>query len=610
MLNVVDAVGLEAAFKEVLASAFGARVVAYRQSAGLPPDELDMAVLCQRMVRAKASGVLFTVDPTAPGQGRMLLTAVAGLGTVAVSGESPADTYRPARALDDPDPRAEIAVKTVQDVPAARGGLARVHVAEGHAPLLTDGQVRELATLGARIEALQGGPQDIEWALDQSGRLRILQARPARLSEAAPAHTAGRGALLLGGGVPASPGVAAGRVAVIHTRDDLAALDGSGGPAVLVLHQSLVDAAAAVPQAAAVLVDMGNPLDHLSCLAREWSRPMLTGLGTATTALHGGQWVLVDGQRGNVHGTDAALWQDQVQDPARSGRKSRRNAALRELVLPLNLTDAYGPTFNAAECRTAHDIIRFVHEKAILGMFRAGDAVAEGAWDLVRRLEDAGPLHFMLLDLGGGLAPDSPARQVRLEHVLSGPLLALCRGMATPGLRWNKPPPLPGLTGLMGNAMLDKRGERPVGEPNYALVSRDYLNLNARVDYHFAMVDAVCGHNPRENSVRFRFKGGGTTRVQRERRAAFVEQVLSGEDFYANRQGDLVTGLFSEGPQDVVREKLVMLGRFLGFSRLLDAAMTDDNMPRLLAEAFRAGDFGLEELGKRLEIAGGEGGTF
>lgn len=604
VLNVTGVAALEQAFREVVASAFGARVIAYRRHAGLPQDVLDMAVLCQRLVAARASGVLYTADPTSPAtDGRMLLTAVAGMGTVAVSGESPADIYRPSRSAQG-DVLAEIAVKTVRDVPQQGGGLRRESLAQeaGGTALLSEAQVRELAMLGRRIELLQDGPQDIEWALDAADRLWILQARPAQLAEGSGADAQPwQGRVLLQGGVPASPGRAVGRAVLAQTREDLAALDATGTePLVLVLHQSLVDAAMVVPRVAAVVVDMGNPLDHLACLAREWGRPMVTGLGTATRTLPPGQWLLVDGQRGVVLEADAALWQGLPPEASvRPGPgQDERHQALRELLLPLNLTDAYGPTFAVSECRTAHDLLRFVHEKAVLAMFHAGDAITEEAGGLVRRLEDDVPLHFLVIDLGGGLAPGG--RVVRLAEVLSAPLLALCDGMATPGLRWSTPPPIPGLSGLMSSAMLDKRGERPVGELNYALVSRDYLNLNARVDFHFAMVDAVCGQNPRENSVRFRFKGGGTSRVQRERRARFVEQVLLAEEFYTSRQGDLVTAAFTEGPSEVVREKLVMLGRFLGFSRLLDAAMVNDDMPGLMAQAFREGDYGLTELARRL----------
>ena len=157
--------------------------------------------------------------------------------------------------------------------------------------------------------------------------------------------------------------------------------------------------------------------------------------------------------------------------------------------------------------------------------------------------------------------------------------------------------------GAYFEAMLDARSERPVGNPNYALIARDYLNLNARVDYHFVLVDCVCGANPRENAVRFRFKGGGTTRVQRERRARCVEEVLRREEFFTSRQGDMVTATLAEGPREAILAKVEMLGRFIGFSRLLDAVMVSEAMPHRVAEAFLTGDYGLDRLS--VDVSGG-----
>ena len=139
--------------------------------------------------------------------------------------------------------------------------------------------------------------------------------------------------------------------------------------------------------------------------------------------------------------------------------------------------------------------------------------------------------------------------------------------------------------------MFDAGGRRPVGQQNYVLITRDYLNLNARVDFHFAMVDSVCGSNPRENYIRFRFKGGGTSPVQRERRARFITEVLRARNFFTDRRGDLVTASLPGMEREETCRGLILLGRLLGFSRLMDAAMTDDDIPHRMAEAFLAGDY-------------------
>ncbi len=647
VLGVRDYAGFIVAFKTVLASAFSARALAYRAmpargGAGAPAGgsasadlELDMAVLCQRLVDARTSGVLFSVDPTPTavgGMGRMLLTAVPGLGTQAVSGRAPADVYRPSR-----DPRAEdiaatpadIADKSVCEVPLPEGGLRLEDVpeAERAVRLLSDAEVALLRDHALRIEALAGRPQDIEWSIDKSGALWILQARPARVvrpsvskipavdrhvSLAAGVASApsgdpapgGAGAVLLSGGVAASPGRAAGRLVVARSREELAEALRGPRPMVLALRQSLVDAASLAPEAAALLVDLGNPLDHLAGLARELDIPMITGLGSATTALDPGRWVLVDADGGLVRAVDPELWRDAPRPVPRAVRPDTAAArAVRELVLKLNLTDAYGPTFSILEAKSLHDIVRYTHEKAVMALFDAGDAIAEDTFSLVHRLRESAGLLFLIIDLGGGLAPGG-AREVEREDIRSAPLAALCRGMSAPGLRWGMPPPVAGLSGLVSRGMLDGRSERPVGNPNYALVARDYLNLNARVDYHFVLVDCVCGANPRENSLRFRFKGGGTSRVQRERRAVCVEEVLRREDFFTSRQGDMVTAFLTETPREAMLAKVETLGRFIGFSRLLDAVMVSDAMPSRVAEAFLTGDYGLDRLA--IDLPGGD----
>ncbi|HWO60845.1 MAG TPA: PEP/pyruvate-binding domain-containing protein, partial [Umezawaea sp.] len=57
------------------------------------------------------------------------------------------------------------------------GGTEQVEHAQDGA-CLTDEQVRDLAELGARVEAHYGAPQDTEWALDAEGVLWLTQARP------------------------------------------------------------------------------------------------------------------------------------------------------------------------------------------------------------------------------------------------------------------------------------------------------------------------------------------------------------------------------------------------------------------------------------------------
>ncbi len=139
--------------------------------------------------------------------------------------------------------------------------------------------------------------------------------------------------------------------------------------------------------------------------------------------------------------------------------------------------------------------------------------------------------------------------------------------------------------------------------PNYVIAGRDYLNLNARMDFHFIMVDAVASLDPKANHIRFRFKGGGTSAEQRARRVRCIAEILEANSFFTNVRDDLVGADLQGAPHQVIEERLTLIGRLLGYTRLLDAAMRDDAMAHQAAQAFCAGDYGMSFL-KRGRDAG------
>ncbi len=603
VLNVVDGTGLERAFRTVVASAFSSRSLAYRRQSGLDVFAFDMAVLCLEMVRTRAAGVLLTRAPGAEGE-VMLVSAVYGLGEAAVSGAMPADLYFIDRQGRIDRTRSAVAAKTRELVCLPSGGVGErpVDLSRQRVPALEERHLALLAQWGLVLEERESGPQDVEWALAETGTFHLLQARPLTMpgGDAAP----GDAASLASGAVRASSGHGTGMVHLARSRKDLELLPDE--PIVLVLHQSLPDATAAVAQAAAILVDLGNPADHLSLVARENGIPMLCGLGDATSRFTPGTWLTVDGGAGTVReaaqeaidearrrrdeGTERPSADRRPEDPA--------TAEVRELTLPLNLTDAYGPTFASWECRSLHDIVRYVHEKAVLAMFKAGDAALEEGGVPIRAVDLDVPFTVHLIDLGGGLAPaEKPRRRVPPGDVTCLPLRALLKGITTPGLRWG-PMGAVNVGSVVSRWMTDGRSARPLGMPNYAIVSRDYLSLNARMDFHFTTIDAVCGPVARSNYVRFRFKGGGTLPVQRERRARCIGIIMEANDFFTFVRSDLVNASLQSVPAARLEEALVVLGRLLGFTRLLDAAMADEENVERVARAFLEGNYGIQAVGE------------
>jgi rifampicin phosphotransferase len=177
-LNVVGAEGLLEAVRRCWASLWTDRAVSYRASNGIDQRSVSLAVAVQQMVDAELSGVLFTADPLTGRRRRAVIDASPGLGEAIVSGAVNPDHF----VVDTPSGvilERSAGDKRVAIRAAAGGGTRRVEL-DGWAgeACLSDEQVRALGALGARVEEHYGAPQDIEWAIEDGGRIWLLQARP------------------------------------------------------------------------------------------------------------------------------------------------------------------------------------------------------------------------------------------------------------------------------------------------------------------------------------------------------------------------------------------------------------------------------------------------
>ncbi|HEY6692850.1 MAG TPA: PEP/pyruvate-binding domain-containing protein [Solirubrobacteraceae bacterium] len=174
-LHVRGADAVRDRVRDCWASFFSERAIFYRQKKG-SLDDLGMAVVVQRMVRADVAGVLFTCDPVRGRRDRMVVEAVLGLGEAAVSGQVTPDHYILKR--DGTVRKAQVARQPFAVVPVEGGGVEERELGdEGGEQKLGEEQLRALARLGDDLEQRLGGPQDIEWALE-GGELYVLQARP------------------------------------------------------------------------------------------------------------------------------------------------------------------------------------------------------------------------------------------------------------------------------------------------------------------------------------------------------------------------------------------------------------------------------------------------
>lgn len=160
VLGVSGVDGVLEAARRCVASLEGEAAASYRAARDAQRPS-RMAVLVQRLIAARTAGVAFTVDPVSGDWTRITIEAVRGMGEALVSGAAAAHRFvfeRDSLRLVDEDVEGERA--------------------------LTEAEAREVARLALACERQLGGPQDIEFAFDQSGAW-LLQSRPITAAGAA-----------------------------------------------------------------------------------------------------------------------------------------------------------------------------------------------------------------------------------------------------------------------------------------------------------------------------------------------------------------------------------------------------------------------------------------
>ncbi|MGD2062087.1 MAG: PEP/pyruvate-binding domain-containing protein [Nitrospirota bacterium] len=131
-------------------------VRSYLEQRGRPNEQPHMAVVLQRMIHPRCAGVAFSRDPVAPAAGDAVVEYVPGLGEDLVSGHA---TPHRARVQTD----GTVLVEAVEGAPSTVE--------------LSDDQWREIVALARKAERNAQVPQDVEWAMDDAGRLWLLQSR-------------------------------------------------------------------------------------------------------------------------------------------------------------------------------------------------------------------------------------------------------------------------------------------------------------------------------------------------------------------------------------------------------------------------------------------------
>ena len=565
----------------VLSSLFTPRALFYASSKGFVVEEMAMAVGVMRMVPGRAGGVMYSQDPTGQQPDVIIINGSWGLAKQVVDGTGKTDRFTVSRDSGEVVEQS-ISEKTVKIIGRAGQGVEAVPVREDlhKRPCLNAEQIQTLAGYALLLEQHFGKPQDIEWTVDTSGNVFLLQTRPLRIymheaRKPIPRRVEGF-PLLIDKGVIASRGIGYGRVHIVKSDSDLADFPQGG---VLVSRATSTKFVAVMERASAIVTDVGGTTGHMASLAREYHVPAILDTDVATRVLKQGQEVTVDAINCNVY--EGMV--EQLLEYDRGRKDTIRETNLFHLLdramqfmVPLRLVDPESEQFRPEACTTLHDITRFAHEKAMAEMFGLSDT-AEMEGEATISLSAGVPMDAHMIDVGGGMRPG--VEKAVPEDVLSVPYIAFLKGLR--GMKWPEPraADAKGFFGMMAHAAsITEEQLQQTAIRSFAIVSRRYMNFSIRLGYHFSMVEAFAGETLNDNYVRFFFKGGGAATDRRLRRVRLIGELLQMMDFRVKITEDVVNAVLLKFKQPEIEKRLEIMGRMTVYTKQLDMAMYNDDI--------------------------------
>ncbi|HSV19742.1 MAG TPA: phosphoenolpyruvate synthase [Casimicrobiaceae bacterium] len=318
-LNISGLQNVLHAMKEVFASLYNDRAIAYRVHQNFRHADVALSAGVQRMVRsdAGAAGVMFTLDTESGFDQVVFITSAFGLGETVVQGAVNPDefyVYKPNLAAGRPAIlRKTVGSKAMRMVftDHARAGRSTVTEsvpeAERRRFSITDTEAETLARYAVAIERHYKRPMDIEWGRDgRDGQLYILQARPETVKSRESGNELSRFRLkstskVLASGRAIGQKVGQGAVRVVRSASEMDRVEAGD---VLVTDMTDPDWEPVMKRAAAIVTNRGGRTCHAAIIARELGIPAVVGCGDATEVLAESSEVTVscaEGDTGHVY---------------------------------------------------------------------------------------------------------------------------------------------------------------------------------------------------------------------------------------------------------------------------------------------------------------------
>ena len=300
-LNVVGETNVLNRVRDCWSSLFTPRSLFYQVKKHYDNFKIGVAVPVQKLVQSEISGIAFTVNPVTNEKNQIIVETIWGLGEYIVQGVVSPDQHiinkndwsvvsenhveQKTQLL-----RSEHETKEI-DVPKSKQNKIKISVSTAI----------KIAKIGQKLQNHYGKPQDIEFAIDNKGKLFIVQTRPIttvvsnqKILDNQSVNINKQPDLV---GEQACPGTASGVVIIINSPKEIGRVKKGQ---ILVTSMTTPDFVPAMKLVNGIITDKGGQTSHAAIVSRELGVPCVVGTKTATKILKEGDIVTLNGTTGQI----------------------------------------------------------------------------------------------------------------------------------------------------------------------------------------------------------------------------------------------------------------------------------------------------------------------
>lgn len=300
-LNVIGESNVLDRVRDCWSSLFTPRSLFYQVKKHYDHFKIGVAVPVQKLVQSEISGIMFTTNPVTNEKNQIIVETIWGLGEYIVQGVVSPDQY----IVDKNDWTIISENHVEQNTQLLR---SEHETKEVIVPKSKQNKIKiskefaiRIAKVGQKLHNHYGKPQDIEFAIDNKGKLFIVQTRPIttivsnqKILDNQAGKINQKPDLT---GEQASPGTASGVVVIIHNPKEI---DRVQKGQVLVTSMTTPDFVPAMKKVNGIITDKGGQTSHAAIVSRELGVPCVVGTKIATKMFKEGDIVTLNGTTGEI----------------------------------------------------------------------------------------------------------------------------------------------------------------------------------------------------------------------------------------------------------------------------------------------------------------------